>query len=71
MQSLGEDVAYRKGDSAEDSSKFCPSCGAKNPKNAKFCVDCGSKMTQKGKCPSCGAEISSKSKFCPECGEKL
>ena len=55
----------------EDNSKFCPDCGAKNPKAAKFCVECGAKMTQKGKCPACGAEISGKSKFCPECGEKL
>lgn len=54
-----------------EDSKFCPSCGAKNPKNAKFCIECGTKMTQKGKCPKCGAEVSSKSKFCPECGEKL
>jgi membrane protease subunit (stomatin/prohibitin family) len=51
--------------------KFCPSCGASNPRNAKFCVECGEKLTVKGKCPKCGAEISSKSKFCPECGEKL
>ena len=52
-------------------NKFCPSCGASNPRNAKFCVDCGEKLQQKGKCPSCGAEISGKSKFCPECGEKI
>ena len=56
---------------AEDDAKFCPSCGAKNPKPAKFCVECGEKLAQKGKCPKCGAEISGKSKFCPECGEKL
>lgn len=55
----------------KDDSKFCPSCGAKNPKNAKFCVECGAKLAQKGKCPKCGAEVNSKSKFCPECGEKL
>lgn len=60
-----------KEESSSDDSKFCPSCGAKNPKAAKFCVECGGKMTQKGKCPSCGAEVSGKSKFCPECGEKL
>ena len=52
-------------------AKFCPSCGASNPKAAKFCVECGQKLAQKGKCPACGAEISGKSKFCPECGEKL
>ena len=52
-------------------AKFCPSCGASNPKAAKFCVECGEKLAQKGKCPACGAEISGKSKFCPECGEKL
>lgn len=51
--------------------KFCPSCGASNPKNAKFCVECGSKLTEKGKCPGCGAEVSGKDKFCPECGTKL
>ncbi len=51
--------------------KFCPSCGATNPKNAKFCVECGGKLAVKGKCPKCGAEVSSKAKFCPECGEKL
>jgi len=57
---------------AEDQNKkFCPSCGASNPKSAKFCVECGEKLSQKGKCPKCGAEINSKSKFCPECGEKL
>ena len=55
----------------EDDSKFCPSCGAKNPKNAKFCVECGAKVAQKGKCPKCGADVSAKSKFCPECGEKI
>lgn len=55
----------------ESEGKFCPSCGAKNPKTAKFCVECGSKLAVKGKCPKCGAEISAKSKFCPECGEKL
>lgn len=52
-------------------AKYCPSCGASNPKNAKFCVECGTKLAQKGKCPNCGAEITGKSKFCPECGEKL
>lgn len=51
--------------------KFCPSCGAKNPKSAKFCIECGAKLAVKGKCPKCGAEISARSKFCPECGEKL
>ena len=56
---------------AQADAKFCPSCGATNPKNAKFCVECGGKLAQKGKCPNCGAEISGKSKFCPECGEKL
>ncbi len=56
---------------AEDEVKFCPSCGAKNPKNAKFCVECGNKLSVKGKCPNCGAEINSKSKFCSECGQKL
>ena len=56
---------------ADDDAKFCPSCGAKNPKAAKFCVECGGKLAQKGKCPKCGAEVSGKSKFCPECGEKL
>ena len=58
-------------ESSNDNAKFCPACGAKNPKAAKFCVECGEKMIQKGKCPSCGAEVSGKSKFCPECGEKL
>jgi len=57
--------------SNDDDAKYCPNCGAKNPKAAKFCVECGKNMTQKGKCPKCGAEVSSKSKFCPECGEKL
>ena len=52
-------------------AKFCPACGASNPKAAKFCVECGKSLQQKGKCPACGAEISGKSKFCPECGEKL
>ena len=52
-------------------AKFCPACGASNPKNAKFCVECGKTLTVKGKCPACGAEISGKSKFCPECGENL
>ena len=56
---------------ASDDNKFCPACGASNPKAAKFCVDCGEKLAQKGKCPACGAEVSGKSKFCPECGEKL
>ncbi len=60
-----------KQDTNNDNVKFCPSCGASNPKNAKFCVECGEKLTVKGKCPTCGAEISTKSKFCPECGEKL
>lgn len=56
---------------AEAEAKFCPSCGASNPKNAKFCVECGKNLAVKGKCPSCGAEVSGKSKFCPECGAKL
>ena len=58
-------------ESNNDDAKFCPSCGAKNPKAAKFCVECGKILAQKGKCPKCGAEVSGKSKFCPECGEKL
>ncbi len=60
-----------KASEEKDDSKFCPTCGAKNPKAAKFCVECGGKMTQKGKCPKCGAEVGSRSKFCGECGEKL
>lgn len=62
-----------KQESSSDNAnaKFCPSCGAANPKNAKFCVECGAKLTEKGKCPKCGAEVSGRSKFCPECGEKL
>ncbi|MBQ8451986.1 MAG: SPFH domain-containing protein [Clostridia bacterium] len=51
-------------------AKFCPNCGAENPKGAKFCVECGTKLVAKGKCPNCGAEVG-KSKFCPECGTKL
>ena len=73
---LGEIMKDALSSSKESSSqttdaKFCPTCGASNPRNAKFCVECGEKLTQKGKCPACGAEISGKSKFCPECGEKL
>ena len=68
---MRESLKPSSNSSDEDNSKFCPECGARNPKAAKFCVDCGAKMTQKGKCPACGAEISGKSKFCPECGEKL
>lgn len=60
-----------KEQSEEQNKKFCPSCGAANPKAAKFCVECGEKISQKGKCPKCGVEINSRSKFCPECGEKL
>ena len=60
-----------KAESESQDKKFCPSCGAANPKSAKFCVECGEKLSQKGKCPKCSAEINSKSKFCPECGEKL
>ena len=60
-----------KSEEKADDSKFCPSCGAANPRAAKFCVECGAKLAQKGKCPKCGAEISGKSKFCPDCGEKL
>ena len=52
-------------------NKFCPVCGASNPKNAKFCVECGKNLSVKGKCPACGADVTGKSKFCPECGEKL
>lgn len=52
-------------------AKFCPGCGANNPKTAKFCVECGKSLSVKGKCPACGAEVTGKSKFCPECGEKL
>ena len=63
--------ASNKEESESQSKKFCPSCGAANPKSAKFCVECGEKLSQKGKCPKCSAEINSKSKFCPECGEKL
>ncbi len=73
---LGEIMKDALSSSKESSSqateaKFCPTCGASNPRNAKFCIDCGEKLAQKGKCPACGAEISGKSKFCPECGEKL
>ena len=52
-------------------TKFCPSCGAVNPKRARFCVECGAKLVEKSKCPKCGADVSPKNKFCPECGEKL
>lgn len=58
-------------ESEQPAAKFCPSCGARNPKSAKFCIECGAKLLVKGKCPKCGAEISARSKFCPECGEKL
>lgn len=54
-----------------DDEKFCPECGASNPKSAKFCCQCGAKLSVKGKCPKCGAEVGAKTKFCPECGEKL
>lgn len=60
----------RETETKKEDTKFCPECGASNPKNAKFCVECGSKLAEKGKCPKCGAEVG-KSKFCPECGEKL
>ena len=56
---------------SEEDEKFCPDCGAGNPRNAKFCCECGSKLAVKGKCPNCNAAVSGKSKFCPECGEKL
>lgn len=60
-----------KSDSKSAESKYCPACGAVNPKTAKFCIECGEKLSVKGKCPQCGAEVSGKSKFCPECGAKL
>lgn len=56
---------------AETDSKFCPKCGAENPRSAKFCCECGTKLVVAGKCPKCGAAVDGKSKFCPECGEKL
>lgn len=67
---MKDSLKTSKSDEKTD-AKFCPSCGATNPKNAKFCVECGTKLATKGKCPKCGAEISPKAKFCPECGEKL
>jgi membrane protease subunit (stomatin/prohibitin family) len=70
-QNLANNPAPSKEESSKEESKFCPDCGAANPKGAKFCCDCGAKLAVKGKCPKCGAEVTSKSKFCPECGEKL
>ncbi len=69
---IKESVKGSKSTESENADvKFCPSCGAGNPKKAKFCVECGGKLIEKGKCPKCGAEVSAKAKFCPECGEKL
>ena len=68
---MKDSLKSSKTENAGANAKFCPSCGASNPRNAKFCVECGAKLTEKGKCPKCGAEISGRSKFCPECGEKL
>ncbi len=69
---MKESIKSAKSDEEpKTNGKFCPSCGAANPKNAKFCIECGGKLAVKGKCPKCGAEISGKAKFCPECGEKL
>ncbi len=70
---IKESVKSTSKGSANESEdvKYCPSCGAGNPKRAKFCVECGGKLAEKGKCPKCGAEVTGKAKFCPECGEKL
>ncbi len=56
----------------EGNVKYCPECGAKNPKKAKFCVECGASLKkQVPTCPECGIEVSSRTKFCPECGAKI
>ena len=70
-QSLINNNVGNNTSSDSDDEKFCPDCGAGNPRNAKFCCECGSKLVVKGKCPKCNAAVSGKSKFCPECGEKL
>ena len=65
---------------AENTGKFCPSCGAKKPENTtwkcacgaentgKFCPNCGAARPAAWTCPECGTE--NKGKFCSNCGHK-
>jgi len=56
----------------DNNTMECPSCNAKNAKEAKFCNECGHKLVVgKKKCPNCSAEIPETAKFCNECGKKM
>ncbi|HIT04562.1 MAG TPA: zinc ribbon domain-containing protein [Candidatus Caccocola faecipullorum] len=62
-------------EAAEQAFVQCPSCGAKNGKQAKFCQECGAQLEKPAPavnvCPSCGAVNEEGAKFCCECGAKL
>lgn len=52
----------------QDKSKTCI-CGETIVFSAKFCPHCGAKQPKL--CPGCGKEVGETAKFCAECGTKL
>lgn len=52
-------------------SKVCRTCGAAADDSAKFCQSCGTKFDLKLFCPQCGQELYSNAAFCSECGTKI
>lgn len=56
-------------------TKVCPACAAKNPKNAKACSECGSEFPPRPqsfkKCEQCGALNLIGSEECQSCGHSF
>ena len=56
-------------------TKICPTCAAKNPKDAKVCGECDSEFPPKPqafkKCEKCGALNLIGSEECQECGHSF
>lgn len=63
----------REANRADAQFVACPSCGAKNGKEARFCQECGAQLEKQAVlvCADCGAANDNGAKFCTECGAKL
>ena len=63
-------------EAAEQAFVQCPSCGAKNGKQAKFCQECGNKLQADpppevpANCPNCGQENPPGTRFCGGCDSR-
>jgi len=56
---------------AEESPLQCPTCHARNDRDARFCKQCGIVLDDKVLCAHCGKSCGCGARFCSDCGKAV